>query len=60
MKLRHFMAICIATAFSVNAAAQDFVDLTSYYLENSLFDDNFNYTASQTGNVGQEMLAVDG
>ena len=54
------MAICIATAFSVNAAAQDFVDLTSYYLENSLFDDNFNYTASQTGNVGQEMLAVDG
>ena len=45
---------------AVGASAQDYYDLTANYLKNSLFDENYNYTVSQTGNVAQELLEVDG
>ena len=44
----------------LSASSQEFYDLTEYYLKNSLFDSNYNYTASQTGNVSEELLPIDG
>lgn len=45
---------------STAATAQEYYDLTSYYLQNSLFDTQYDYKVSQTGNVAEEVLEVEG
>lgn len=60
MKLKTLVSVCMLVLTAITAQAQDYDDITQYYLQNALFDTNFNYTASQTGNVAQEMLSVDG
>ncbi len=57
---RRLITLCLITMTALTASAQEFYDLTGYYLQNSLFDSNFNYTASQTGNVAEEQLPVEG
>ena len=54
------MTMCLLAMTAISATAQEYYDLTEYYLQNSLFDTNFNYTASQTGNVAQELLEIEG
>lgn len=53
-------ALCLmgATLVSQNAGAQ--TDVTENYLLNPGFDSEFNYDASATGNVAQEILEVKG
>ena len=36
------------------------IDVTQYYLENAGFDGNYDYIASQTNAVGQEIKPIDG
>ena len=57
---RRLITLCLITMTALTASAQEFYDLTGYYLQNSLFDSNFDYTASQTGNVAEEQLPVEG
>ena len=54
------MALCLLLLTALCATAQSYYDITQYYLRNALFDDHFDYTASQTGNVAEEQLPVDG
>ncbi len=60
MKRKRILSLCLMATLSLCAIAQEYYDLTGYYLQNSLFDSNFNYTVSQTGNVAEEMLPIDG
>lgn len=60
MRKINLIVACFLGAFSVAATAQEYYDLTQYYLKNSLFDSNYHYTVSQTGNVSQEIRDIDG
>lgn len=57
---RSVITLCLMAMTALSASAQEFYDLTEYYLQNALFDTNFDYTASQTGNVDKELLPVEG
>ena len=57
---RSLITLCLTAMTTLTSSAQEFYDLTEYYLQNSLFDSNFDYTASQTGNVAEEQLPVEG
>lgn len=57
---RSLITVCLTAMTTLTSSAQEFYDLTEYYLQNSLFDSNFDYTASQTGNVAEEQLPVEG
>lgn len=56
-KIKLLAALC-ALLGTANAMAQ--VDVTPIYLENAGFDTYYDYDASATGNVAQEMLPVEG
>ena len=60
MTTKKTMALCLLLLTALCATAQSYYDITQYYLRNALFDDHFDYTASQTGNVAEEQLPVDG
>lgn len=60
MKRKKLFISCLALLSSLCATAQDYYDLTSYYLKNSFFDSNYDYPASATGNVAEEVLNIDG
>ena len=45
---------------SIPATAQEFYDITEQYLQNSLFDTHFDYKVSETGNVKEELLPIEG
>lgn len=47
-------------AVSTLSPAQNLYDLTDYYLDNAGFDSGFNHTASESGNVAQEICSIDG
>ncbi len=44
----------------MTAAGQEYYDLTEHYLTNSLFDGEYDYDQTRTGNVAQEMQPVNG
>ena len=44
----------------MTAAGQEYYDLTEHYLTNSLFDSEYDYDQTRTGNVAQEMQPVNG
>ena len=46
----------ILAALSINAQT----DITQYYLSNHGFDENFDYTATSTQNVAEEIKNVQG
>lgn len=50
----------IATMFAITVNALDYHDITSSYLSNHGFNENFNYTVSETGNVAKEILEIEG
>lgn len=54
-KLITLLSVC---ALGTSSMAQ--TDVTKYFLSNYGFDKNFNYTASSSQDVKQEILAVDG
>jgi hypothetical protein len=60
MKKERLFITCLLAALSLCATAQEYYDITEYYLKNSLFDSDYNYTAAQTGNVSQELLPIAG
>ena len=61
MRLRHLASLAFVALSWISATAQDgYYDLTEHYLTNSLFDGNYDYDSSQTGNVAQQMLPVNG
>ncbi len=60
MKLRRFFTLCLLATCCLAATAQEYYDITANYLQNALFDANYDYDASATGNVTQEIKAVDG
>ena len=55
------LAACMSVICSGQVLAQDqYYDITANYLENAGFDSDFDYTATATGNVAQEILDVKG
>ena len=58
VKLKTLAAALLLSCGALPAAAQ--TDVTDQYLKNAGFDANFDYPASATGNVKQEILNVDG
>ena len=44
----------------ISASAQDYYDITSFYLNNAGFDTDLDYTIHDTGNVEQEIREVKG
>lgn len=58
VKLKTLAAALLLSCGALPAAAQ--TDVTDQYLKNAGFDTNFDYPASATGNVKQEILEVDG
>ncbi len=60
MKRKRLFTLCLMAALSLGAMADEYYDLTSYYLQNSLFDSNYDYDATKTGNVKEELLEIDG
>ena len=53
-------AACLAAICITGAKAQDYHDITSFYLQNAGFDTDFDYTIDDTGNVAQEIREVKG
>jgi hypothetical protein len=60
MKIRNILVVCLLTVGAQTAFSQDYYDITQYYLENSLFDSNYDYDITKTGNVSEELLEIDG
>ena len=60
MRPRHFATLLLLALSLASATAETYYDLTEHYLTNSLFDGDYDYDVSQTGNVAQEMLSVNG
>ena len=58
MKKKKILSICLIAVWSLCTTAQEYYDITEYYLKNALFDNNYDYSATQTGNVVQEILPV--
>ena len=56
---KHLLTACLTVLFTAGALAQEY-DLTKVYLQNPGFDNRFDYTIDDTGNVDQEILDVDG
>lgn len=54
------VAACMAALTVAPAQAQNYYDLTDVYLQNAGFDSDFDYPASASGNVAQEILEVKG
>ena len=55
------LAACMSVICSGQVLAQDqYYDITANYLENAGFDSDFDYPATATGNVAQEILDVKG
>ena len=60
MKTVRLLFILVLSLFLGNATAQDYYDITSFYLNNAGFDTDFDYTIDDTGNVEQEIREVKG
>lgn len=60
MYYKKLLSSLLLFALPLCITAQEYYDLTEYYLKNALFDTNFDYTATQTGNVAEEVLSIDG
>lgn len=56
--MKNLVLALLVTICSATAWAQ--TDITKYYLENYGFDSNFDYPASSTAAVAQELLEIDG
>lgn len=56
--MKRLLLTNIVTLLALCLNAQ--TDITKYYLANYGFDENFDYTASQSNNVAQELLVPDG
>ncbi len=56
--LKVFATALMAVAFTVPSAAQS--DVTKYFLNNYGFDSDFDYPASSTAKVAQEIKEIDG
>ena len=56
---RQLLIVYLTALCMTGALAQDY-DLTNLYLQNAGFDNRFDYTIDDTGNVEQEILDVDG
>ena len=52
--------LTLALALSATSAYAQTYDVTPFYLSNSGFDTDFDYTIDDTGNVAQEILDVKG
>ena len=50
----------MVASLPLSATSEEYYDITSYYLQNALFDSNYDYDATKTGNVAQQMLPVNG
>lgn len=61
MKTKRLILSCMISGLLTSPViAQDYYDITGVYLQNAGFDTDFDYPASATGNVAQEILDVDG
>jgi hypothetical protein len=61
MNTNRFFATCIICSVTViNMMASDYHDVTPVYLKNTGFDNEFDYAASATGNVAQEIREIKG
>lgn len=60
MLRKSLITLCLTVMTFTSLSAQEFYDITAHYLKNSLFDTDFDYTASQSGNVAQELLEIEG
>ncbi len=58
--MRRLFTLCLMATLSLGAMADEYYDLTGYYLQNSLFDSDYDYDATRTGNVEEELLEIDG
>ena len=60
MKSKHCQLILLLlSVLTLSATAQEYYDITKYYLQNYGFDDRFDYGKSDAGNVEKELLPVD-
>jgi len=53
-------SFCMLLVLLVSLFAFGQIDVTQYYLKNAGFDSNYDYTASQTNAVGQEIKTIEG
>lgn len=61
MNTNRFFATCIICSVTViNMMASGYHDVTPVYLKNTGFDNEFDYAASATGNVAQEIREIKG
>ena len=60
MRLKNYLIACAMILMSIPSTAQEFYDITEQYLQNSLFDAHFDYKVSETGNVKEELLPIEG
>ncbi len=60
MNSKKLQTLCLMLVLALGATAQDYYDITQYYLKNSLFDEQFDYKATESGNVAEEQLPVEG
>ena len=60
MRRLHLLMLTLAIALSATGAFAQTYDVTPFYLSNSGFDTDFDYTIDDTGNVAQEILDVKG
>jgi hypothetical protein len=60
MTTKRLLTLCILAIVALTAAGQEYYDLTEHYLTNSLFDGEYDYDQTRTGNVAQEMQPVNG
>ena len=60
MTTKKLLTLCILAIVAMTAAGQEYYDLTEHYLTNSLFDSEYDYDQTRTGNVAQEMQPVNG
>ena len=60
MTTKRLLTLCILAIVAMTAAGQEYYDLTEHYLTNSLFDGEYDYDQTRTGNVAQEMQPVNG
>ena len=51
MRTKQLLTICILALVALNASGQEYYDLTEHYLTNSLFDGEYDYDQTRTGNV---------
>ncbi len=60
MNIKKLQMLCLVLLAALGTTAQEYYDITQYYLKNSLFDEKFDYKFSESGNVAEQLLSVEG